>query len=236
MKIFKYFYSLLSIAAVMAFGLPTAYADSNQFQSGMDSDGRLRNNVYETIERDITEKYITNDALEKKTVRIFFDFRCPFCFATHEFIESWSTTLPDNYRVEFQHVISDDKTSLILASTYRYAKEHMTPPNFHKFQKNMYKHIHKTRTMANVGRLIREALSASGIDLQEYFEYLDNDEEIVEQLEFDRQLQADYQISRTPSVAIGAKYITHLDFAAGDPDKFITLLNIVVNMSIHEFE
>ncbi|BBM67621.1 MULTISPECIES: thioredoxin domain-containing protein [Vibrio] len=236
MKLLKSFFTSISVAAMLLLSATSAFSSESEFHAGMDSDGRLRNNVYETIEPEVTEKYLNIDAKEKKTVRIFFDFRCPFCNATHEFIESWASTLPTEYHVEFQHVITSDQTSLILASAYHYAKNNMTPPNFYKFQKNMYEHIHKTRTMANVGRLVREAMSASGVDLQDFFEYLDNDEKIVELLEHDRERQNEYQVSRTPSVSVGAKYLTHLDFAAGDPDKFINLLNIVVNMSIYEFE
>lgn len=223
------------IGALVALG-SINIANGSSLQAGMDVDGRLRTNLYEIIESETTRKYIEQDRLEKYTVRIFFDYRCRFCNASHEFIESWSSTLPDNYRVEFQHVITDDRTSLLLSSTYLYAKEHMTPPNFHKFNRNMYKHIHKTRTAANVGRLIREALVASGVNIKEYMNYLDNDAELVPLLESEHRRQQDYEVTRTPSVSVGAKYLTHLDFAAGDPDKFINLLNIVVNMSIHEFE
>jgi protein-disulfide isomerase len=218
------------------FSISTFAAITGNPLPGMDGDNSFRNNIYERVEKETSEKYLKLDEKERQTVRVFFDFRCQFCQASHQFIEAWASSLPETYRVVYQPVISGDQTSTLLSAAYKFAEKEMAPPMYHKFVDNMYKHINQTRTVAQVGRLIREALVASTVNPNDFGRYLDDAETLKADLKADLDRQQAYGVEATPSIVVGATYLTSLDYAAGDPDKFITLLNIIVNMSIYEFE
>lgn len=184
--------------------------------------------IYSIVPDVIANKYQD----DKQVVRFYFSFSCQYCKRVHNFIRTWGQSLPSGMRYIETPVISNTPSSKMLAYAYEFVKANAKTDYYvEKYTTNIYKHIHKIQNTDELSRLIKEAMDASKINTDAFMKRLRTNE-FLDYMKTINEQQIAYAIDRTPSIVIGNKYITHLEYVKGDTSKFIELINAVTNIHL----
>lgn len=188
-----------------------------------------KSTVYTSIPDLITHKH----SEDLNTIRYYFSFTCPYCKQVENFISVWGRSLPQNFNYTATPVIDETDTSRMLAVAYHYVKKHALNDYYlDKFVTNIYTHIHKISNTDELSRLIKESMVDAKVNVKSFITSI-KDPNFLKILNDLKKQQNDYDVKVTPTVVIGAKYLTHLGLAEGDSSKFIEILNAIVNLQLY---
>lgn len=176
------------------------------------------------------------DALpnDQKVIRMFFDFYCSYCRGIHPSITYWGATLPNGFSVAYSPVVTNDKLHQIAAQAYYFAvDESKTDGQLKRFVEHIYDHIHLTDGNAmKLARLIKESMQDVGLDPMKWMQNIDQGlykERLIEQIK----IQETLSLNKTPTFVLGGTYMTHLGFANGEANTFLTLLNAITTLLVY---
>lgn len=193
------------------------------------SDEARNTNVYTQIPAEITQK----NTADSKTIRYYFSFTCGYCKLVKDFISVWGKSLPNNLTYTATPVVDKTEASRMLAVAYYYVLE-KAPNDYYldKYTNNIFTHIHKISTSEELSRLIKESMVDAKVNFSSFVATISG-KQFLEKVNKLKDQQEQYDISVTPTVVIGATYLTHLGLAEGDPSRFIEILNAIVNLHLY---
>lgn len=166
-------------------------------------------------------------------IKMFFDFNCIFCRAMHPFMVNWGSTLPHGLRFEFVPIVVDDELYMFNAAAFKFVFDSDIPElDKLRYMDHIYEHIGKTKTMRELGRLIKESMSDVGVDVRKFMK-ASADGEFETYLHNAQKEALAMNLQFTPTFLIGGRYMTHMGLIDGDRNEFITLLNAVTSLHIY---
>lgn len=182
---------------------------------------------------DLPEPLRVQADVEYKVIRYFYDFSCPYCKSLKDVMQTWSTTIPREYRFVYHHVGSNDQIYYLKAASMTFVANLDIPASDkHIFMDHMFQHVGKAGTPEMMMRLIKEAATDINIDIKQLARYLVSDEAQVAHKE-QIALQRKINLKQTPSILIGGRFLTHLGLTDGRPELWIELINKVT--SVHYY-
>lgn len=183
---------------------------------------------------DVLEQPITAD---KKRVRLLFTYDCPFCLRYHNGLVSWGASLPPGIAFDAFPVIPDgDNTKNAMAVVGRLIGQALAPKVLPAFDYAMYTAIQGdslTNTLPSSRMSMDDVLDAlvqAGVNQRDMQQYLKTKGKGIENRLPDHvKAIKTYQLTATPSVAIGGRYVVNPDHSQGNPQHMLLLLNGVVS-------
>ena len=171
---------------------------------------------------------------EDHVIRYYFDYRCMYCRELHQYMLNWSSTLPSGFKFKFEHVVvNDDHYKVVSAATEYVFNSNVPIENKNRFMDHMFAHIHKTTSVVELTRLVKEALADVDLSPVEFArDVLEG--EYIPYWEERSELQRSIHLQVTPTVLVGGRYMTHLGLSEGNTEQFINLLNAVTSMYIYQ--
>ena len=193
------------------------------------SDEARKTDVYTSIPEIITHQYAT----DKNIIRYYFSFTCPYCKQVESFISVWGKSLPRNLLYAATPVVDETDSSRMLAVAYHFVKQKALNDYYlDKFVTNIYTHIHKISNTDELARLIKESMVDAKVNIKDFITNI-RDPKFVSMVNDLKRQQDSYGLTVTPTVVVGAQYLTHLGLAEGDPTRFIEILNAIVNLQLY---
>lgn len=167
---------------------------------------------------------------DKKSVKVFFQYTCPYCATYFSGLDGWGKTLPPSWKFEWVPIVaSTNKEDIIPAMAY-YAALQTDRQKISLFSLHAYDAIVTQRraiTDPNTWIAICKACSMPERPFMSAFKKISP--AIIQATARDC---ARYQISETPSVAIGGAYVVTPNNANGNTDLFYQLLNGMVSKAM----
>jgi thiol:disulfide interchange protein DsbA len=164
---------------------------------------------------------------DSRKVLCFFSFTCPVCAAYHASVAQWGESLPPGWKLEFVPVTLPQRETVIAARAY-FAALKSDPAKIYDFVGSAYSQIQQhgmkqddPRTWAEAARIAR---------ITRFDENWGKISTGAVKKPYDDLIA--YQISATPSLAIGGRYVITPDDTNGDRDLFFRLAAAMVSKSM----
>lgn len=165
---------------------------------------------------------------DSKRVFMFFSYTCPFCNQMWGGMDAWAKTLLPDWRYVQVPYITQEKSSKVAATAFYIVRE-LAPHRLAEFNRMAYA-VGQTDAGRNGASYIA-ILRKMGFK-EEQIRQAAMSPVTQKRLERAMILTLRYNIRRTPMMAVGGRYTTHLDFTGGDPMLLGQLLSALVSMSI----
>ena len=174
---------------------------------------------------------------DRKRVRLLFAYDCPFCLRYHNGLVSWGASLPSGVTFDAYPVIPDgENPKVAMAVVGRLIGQALAPKSLPAFDYAMYTAIQgdpmssilpsSKMTMDDV----LDALVQAGVNQREMQQFLRTKGKGIEKrLSAHVSAIKTYQLTATPSVAIGGRYVVNPDHSQGNPQHMLLLLNGIVS-------
>lgn len=169
---------------------------------------------------------------DRRAVRYFFSYDCPFSRKYDQTLVKWGETLPRSLKFARVPVITERDESLYSAAAY-YTALRMMPDRINDFQLQMYELVQdEGKSMQNFATYA-EAFYRIGGDPKKFaIEYDSNKNAAF--LNNASILGAKYQVSHTPTIGVGGKYSFTTEVINPDNGDIIKLVNAMVSKYISE--
>jgi thiol:disulfide interchange protein DsbA len=164
---------------------------------------------------------------DSRKVLCFFAFTCPVCAAYHASIAQWGESLPQGWQLEFVPVTLPQRDTVIAARAY-FAALKADRAKIYDFVGSAYTEIQDRgmkqddprtwETAAKVAKMPGFAASWQKVTTEAVKKSYDD-------------LVA-YQVSATPTLAIGGRYVITPDDTNGDRELFFKLAGAMVSKSM----
>lgn len=167
---------------------------------------------------------------DKRSVKVFFQYSCPYCANYFSGLDGWGKTLPLSWKFEWVPIVaSTNKEEIIPAMAY-YAALQTDRSKISLFSLHAYDAIaaqRKSITDPNTWIAICKACAIPEKPFMSAFKKVS-----PSLIQATAKECARYQISETPSVAIGGAYIVTPNNSNGNADLFYQLLNGMVSKAM----
>lgn len=179
-------------------------------------------------------------AADRKRVRLFFSYDCPFSRNFHNGLVSWGSSLPSGIAFQAYPVIPDaDDPKVAVAVIGRLIAQELSPKSLPAYDYMMYSAI-QGDSDANTPPAIRlsvedvlAALVKAGVDKNELQQFLRTKGKGIEKrLPAHAQTIKTYSLAATPSVVIGGRFVINPDHTQGNPQHMLLVLNGLVSRVI----
>lgn len=168
-------------------------------------------------------------AADAKRVFVFFSFSCSACRLYHHTLEEWGKSLPSALSFEFIPVVVPDAEHVLAARGW-YAARIAAPSRLSLFADALYSQIHDAKKSLSRPETMLSAAKTAGIP-----GFANAWTKVSESaIRTAAELLAQYQITETPSMAIGGRYVITPNNANGDEKLFIALANGLASKQLRE--
>ncbi|RZI60398.1 MAG: thiol:disulfide interchange protein DsbA/DsbL [Pseudomonas sp.] len=164
---------------------------------------------------------------DSRKVLCFFSFTCPVCAAYHASVAQWGESLPPGWKLEFVPVTLPQRETVIAARAY-FAALMADSAKIYDFVGSAYTQIQQhgmkqddPRTWAEAARIAR---------ITRFEENWGKISTGAVKKPYDDLIA--YQVSATPSLVIGGRYVITPDDTNGDRDLFFRLAAAMVSKSM----
>lgn len=166
----------------------------------------------------------TGDKIE---VREFFWYGCPHCYAAEPMLERWLKRKPAN--VEFVRTPATAPRWLLHAQAfYAFAALDATE----RTHSALFRAIHEQERRLDSEQALADFAKAQGIDPAKFREAI-NSFGVRTKLEKAKQLNAGFQVTSVPMIAVDGKYLTS-PTAFGNEAAFISALDQLIQLAAQE--
>jgi protein dithiol oxidoreductase (disulfide-forming) len=165
-----------------------------------------------------------------RTVKVFFQYTCPFCANYFSGIDGWGKTLPPSWKFEWVPVVASTSKEEFIAAMAYYAALQTDPQKISLFSLYAYDAIISQRKLVSdpntwIG-VCRSCQMQEQVFINAFKKVAPN---VIQAAAKDC---ARYRISETPSVAIGGAYVITPSNTNGNAELFYQLLNGMVSKAM----
>lgn len=173
-----------------------------------------------------------NIPTDRRAVRYFFSYTCPFSRKFDTMMYKWGSTLPKQFVYVRVPLITEDGGSYFSALAY-YTVATIAPDKLTNYQDEVYTQIQDRGKSSIEFETYAEAAYRVGIDLKQF------SKEIVTQKIHNLTanasiLGAKYQVNATPTIGIGGTYSYSSELVNPDTGNLVQLSNAMVSKFISE--
>lgn len=164
---------------------------------------------------------------DARKVICFFSFTCPVCAAYHASIAQWGESLPRGRQLEFVPVTLPERETIIATRAY-YAALKANPARIYDFVGAAYSLIQQHGMRQDDAQTWERAAKMAGIErFAAGWQKVSAD---AVKKPYDDLIA--YEITATPSLVVGGRYVITPDDTNGDKDLFIQLASAMVSKSM----
>jgi protein dithiol oxidoreductase (disulfide-forming) len=169
---------------------------------------------------------------EKKAVRYFFSYTCPFSRKYDLLMAKWGATLPKHFIYARVPIVSDEGGYFAAISYYTVAI--IAPDKLNNYQEEVYKQIQDRRKSTVEFDTYAEAAYRVGIDVKKFADVVltNRTHNLVAN---GSMLAAKYQVDLTPYIGVGGKYGFSSELIDPKNGNLTQLSNAMVSKFISEF-
>lgn len=169
---------------------------------------------------------------ERRKVRVFFSFACPYSAQSHMSLARWGDTLPAGMKIEMTPVVTKDPGTGYGAAYY-YAVLQMMPKQLDSFTAAVYDEIQRKNARMDRHETYLAAARRVGISPDALRRAVQRDQ-VRDGVYSAAALLSSYKIDATPSVVSGGKYVVTPEATQGVNGNFYQLINAVTSKHLTE--
>jgi len=185
-----------------------------------------------TSKGDVEVFKTVNIPSDRRAIRYFFAYDCPYSRKYDQSMVKWGETLPKPLKFARVPVITERVESAYSAVAY-YTVLRIMPNRINDFQLQMYQLVQDQRKPLTEFSTYAEAIHNIGGDVPKFAKEYDN----IANAKFINNaslLGAKYQVSHTPTIGVGGKYSFTSEVISPETGDIIHLSNVMVSKYISE--
>ena len=216
--------------AVMVLSVISTASFANESKISLDNVERT--GKVETTKGDVEVFKTVNIPSDRRAIRYFFAYDCPFSRKYDQTMKKWGETLPKPLKFVRVPVITERAESAYSAVAY-YTVLRIMPNRINEFQLQMYELVQDNGKSLLDFKTYAEAVYRIGGDVPKFAKEYDN----IANAKFINNasmLGSKYQVSHTPTIGVGGKYSFTSEVISPDTGDIIHLSNVMVSKYISE--
>lgn len=223
----SYLLKNLSLGLLIAFSSTFSNANNEKALNSIANTGNIQ-----TTEGVVEIFKKVNIPSDKRAIRYFFSYTCPYSRKFDTIMYKWGATLPKPLVYARVPMITDDEGSYFGAIAY-YTVAAIAPEKLNNYQEEVYAQI-QDRNKSNLAfETYAEAAFRVGIDIKRFSKEILT----IKMHNYAATasiLGAKYQVSATPSIGIGGTYSFSSELVNPDTGNLVQLSNAMVSKFISE--
>lgn len=186
----------------------------------------------ETTKGDVEIFKSVNVPSDRRAIRYFFAYDCPYSMKYDQTMKKWGETLPKPLKFVRVPVITERAESAYSAVAY-YTVLRIMPNRINDFQLQMYDLVQTERKSLLDFKTYAEAVYRIGGDVSKFAKEYDNiaNAKLINNASL---LGSKYQVSHTPTIGVGGKYSFTSEVISPNTGDIIHLSNVMVSKYISE--
>lgn len=169
---------------------------------------------------------------DRRAIRYFFSYTCPFSRKYDTIMYKWGATLPKQFVYVRVPMITDASESYFAASSY-YAVALVAPDKLQSYQEEVYAQIQDRRKSGLEFDTYAEAAYRAGVDVKKFAEvvFTPKTHNLIANATM---LAAKYQVNATPTIGVGGAYSFTSELIDPQTGNLVELSNAMVSKFISE--
>lgn len=169
---------------------------------------------------------------DRKAIRYFFSYTCPFSRKFDTMMQKWGATLPKPLVYVRVPIITEDIASYLGAISF-YTVAKLNPEKLTNYQEEVYAQIQDRNKSTIAFHTYAEAAHRVGVNVEEFAKLVTSVK--IHNLAANASvLGAKYQVVSTPTVGVGGKYSFSSELVNPETGNLVQLSNAMVSKFISE--